>query len=92
MANFRGVFFFYQAMATTHGNSAGRPDQTEVGIIFFLLIYGVLQERIMTEPYDQEVDRALDGFWTLGPMDPWMIFLGQKWIHDGFVLRPNGLV
>jgi len=26
-----------------------------VGIIFFLLIYGVLQERIMTQPYDQEV-------------------------------------
>eukprot|EP00434_Breviolum_minutum_P016993 symbB.v1.2.014992.t1/scaffold1092.1/size138572/3 len=30
-------------------------DIALVGIIFFLLIYGVLQERIMTEPYDQEV-------------------------------------
>lgn len=73
MANIRGVFFTKQ----WHGNSATRregPDQTEVGIIVFLLIYGVLQERIMTEPYDQEVVSRGDGFWTLGPMD----------VFDGF--------
>jgi hypothetical protein len=30
---------------------------TELGIIFFLLIYGALQERIMTRPYHGQVPR-----------------------------------